>query len=187
MRSNTLKVTLTKAVLAVSVLLLGVGVAFAQSVSLTAAPGNASLPDGNVVPMWGYTCSAAAVVPATCAASNPAAGTNWSPVVITVPPGPLTINLTNSLPTPLATSLVIVGQLGGGLGNVAQRTTTPSPSHAQQVATWPIAGSNPPAPGDPVLNPPSQQDRVQSFSTEVANGATTALTWTALKAGTYLI
>src|SRR6266550_1329240 len=126
MRSNTLKVTLTKAVLAVSVLLLGVGVAFAQSVSLTAAPGNASLPDGNVVPMWGYTCSAAAVVPATCAASNPAAGTNWSPVVITVPPGPLTINLTNSLPTPLATSLVIVGQLGGGLGNVAQRTTAPA-------------------------------------------------------------
>src|SRR6267378_7660977 len=193
MRSNTLKATLTKTVLAVTVLLLGAGVSFAQTVNLTAAPAGASLPDGQTVPMWGYTCgtgAAAAVAPATCAASNPAAGTTgtiWSPVVITVPPGSLTINLTNNLPAPLTTSLVIVGQLGGGLGNVAQRTITASPSHAQQVATWPIAGANPPAPGDPVLNPPPQAARVQSFATEVANGATTGLTWTALKPGTYLI
>src|SRR5882762_10404206 len=137
MRSNTLKATLTKAVLAVTVLLLGAGVTFAQSVSLTAAPANASLPDGQMVPMWGYTCSAAAVAPATCAASNPNAGLNWSPVVITVPPGNLTINLTNSLPGTVPTSLVIVGQLGGGLGTP---TSVASPIHAIQGATWPIAG-----------------------------------------------
>src|SRR6266478_352323 len=188
MRSNTLKATLTKAVLAVTVLLLGAGVTFAQSVSLTAAPANATLPDGNVVPMWGYTCgtgTAAAIAPASCAPSNPAAGTTgtiWSPVVITVPPGNLTINLTNSLPAPLGTSLVIVGQLGGGLGDVTQRTTTLSPDHSTpQSTTWPIAAAG------AQFTPPPQAPRVQSFSTEVGNGTTTALTWTALKPGTYLI
>src|SRR6266481_4799886 len=171
MRSNTLKVTLTKAALVVTVLLLGVGVAFAQSISLTAAPSNASLPDGNIVPMWGYTCSAPAVVPAT-----------WSPVVITVPPGNLTISLTNSLPAPLATSLVIVGQLGGGLGDVTQRTTAPSPDHSTpQATTWPIAAAG------AQFTPPSQPNRGQSFATEVGNGVTTSLTWTGLKSGTYLI
>ena len=190
MRSNTLKATLTKTVLAVTVLLLGAGVSFAQTVNLTAAPAGASLPDGQTVPMWGYTCgtgAAAAVAPATCAASNPAAGTTgtiWSPVVITVPPGSLTINLTNSLPAPLATSLVIVGQLGGGLGDVTQRTTTLSPDHSTpQNTTWPIAGDS----TGPQFTPPGQAPRVQSFSTEVANAATTPLTWTALKPGTYLI
>jgi hypothetical protein len=188
MRSNTLKATLSKTVLAVAILLLGAGVSFAQTVNLTAASANAIMPDGQAVPMWGYTCSAAAVAPATCAAANPNASAAWSPVVITVPPGPLTINLTNSLPAPVPTSLVIVGQLGGGLGVVAQRTTQPSPDHSTpQDTTWPIAATG------PQFTPPGQAARVQSFTTEVANGATTTLTWGVgtgappLKPGTYLI
>src|SRR6202171_1014245 len=187
MRSTTLKAVLKTSVLAVAALLLTAGASFAQSVDFTAAPTTTTLPDGQVVPMWGYTCTAP-VAPATCAASNPNAGTGWSPVVITVPPGDLTINLTNSLSfgtNSVPTSLMIVGQLGGGLGGAPTKTT--SPTHAPQVVTWPIAGANPPAAGAPTFNPPSQLGRVQSFGTEVAAGATTALLWTGLKPGTYLI
>jgi hypothetical protein len=173
-----------------------VGVSLAQ-VSLTAQPTTLTLPDGSTVPMWGYSCGAAVTSQiGTCAPLNPNAPTGtWSPVVITVPAGSnLTISLQNlltfgpALGTPTATvptSLVIVGQVGAGLGNTA--TTTLSPTHATQVATWPIAGANPPAPGDATNNPPPQGNRVQSFSTEVAEGATTALTWTAPRPGTYLL
>jgi hypothetical protein len=191
MRSNYLKATMKTAVLAVTVLLLGAGVSFAQTVYLTAGSAPAALPDGQQVPMWGYTCSTPAVLPATCAASNLNAGTNWSPVLITVPPGNLTISLTNNLSFPttgvtnnVPTSLVIVGQLGAGLGTTA--TPVPSPGHATQVPTWPIAG-DPTNPNTPTFTPPTQLPRVQSFSTEVAALATTALTWTGLKPGTYLI
>src|SRR6202171_5597703 len=191
MRSTTLKAVLKTALSAVAVLLLTAGASFAQSVNLTAAPTTATLPDGQVVPMWGYTCTGTPLAPATCAASNPNALTGWSPVVITVPPGPLTINLTNLLPTTpgatagIPTSIMIVGQLGGGLGSAPAKT--PSPTHAPLAVTWPIAGTNPPAAGAPTFNPPSQSARVQSFGTEVVKGVTTALTWTALKPGTYLI
>jgi hypothetical protein len=188
MRSNYLKVTLKTAVLAVTILLLGVGASSAQQqVNLTAAGTTLTLPDGSSVPMWGYSCGAAVSgSTATCAASNPAA-TAWSPVVITVPTGQdLQINLTNNLTFTVGkipTSLTIVGQLGGGLGNVSQRTTTPAPDHtnAQGATTWPIAGTG------PVGTPPLQGPRVQSFSTEVAVGATTSLTWTAPRPGTYLL
>src|SRR5215470_6681738 len=159
MRSNYLK-TLKTAVLAVTVLLLGAGLSFAQ-VSLTAGPTTLTLPDGTTVPMWGYTCGAV-TAPATCARlSSNAAG--WSPVVISIPTGQtLQINLTNSLTfggNNLPTSLVIVGQLGGGLGSA--RTTVPSPAHDVQGATWPV--------GDPTTTntPPPQEDRVQSLSQEV--------------------
>jgi FtsP/CotA-like multicopper oxidase with cupredoxin domain len=114
-------------------------------------------------------------------------------VLITVPAGQdLVINLTNNLSFPITgsttgavnnipTSLVIVGQLGGGLGSVAQRTTTPSPGHENMGTTWPIAN------GGAVLAPPPQSARVQSFATEVPVGTTaTALTWTAPRPGTYL-
>ena len=77
---------------------------------------------------------------------------------------------------------MIVGQLGGGLGDASQRTTKPSPYHESQGATWPIANG----PGA-INNPPPQGPRVQSFSTEVAGGASTSLTWTAPRPGTYLI
>src|SRR5579864_7973723 len=185
MRSNYLK-TLKTAVLAISVLLLGASVSFAQQVYLTAGAANAPLPDGSSVPMWGYTCSGAVVAPATCRALNPNAGLGWSPIVITTPPGSLKITLTNNLTfasgaNNIPTSLVIVGQLGGGLGNSA--TKVPSPQHIQQGPTWPIAGDNSGA----VFNPPPQDDRVQSFATQVAAGVTTALTWSNLRPGTYLI
>src|ERR1700694_3015974 len=133
---------------------------------------------------------------ANCAAVNKAAIAGmWSPVIITVPTGQnLTINLTNNLSftftptgstTPVTntvpTSLGIVGQLGGGLGTTA--TKKDSPAHTIQGATWPIAGDS----NGATFNPPSQGQRVQSFSTEVAFGATTSLTWTAPRPGTYLI
>src|SRR5438270_10629176 len=186
MPSNIFKSRLINSGLAASVFLLASGASFAQQVNLTAAQTSVTLPDGSTVPMWGYSCSAAAVAPATCAALNPnaPAGT-WSPVVITVPAGALTISLTNSLPPSVPeTSLVIVGQLGGGLGDVTKRTTTPSPSHATQFATWPIAGDS----TGPTNSPPPQGNRVQSFATSVAPGAgSVMLTWSNLKPGTYLI
>ena len=189
MRINHLMTTLKTAVLVASVLLLGTRTGAAQQqVNLTAGPSTLTLPDGSAMPMWGYSCgTAVGGSTATCAKSNPTAA-GWSPVVITVPTGQgLTINLTNSLTfgaNSVPTSLVIAGQLGGGLGVLAQRTTTASPDHtlAQNNVTWPIAGQGA---GDGT--PPVQGPRVQSFSTEVAAGATTALTWTALRPGTYLI
>ena len=188
MLPNYLKASLKTAVLITTVLLLGAGLAAAQTVSLTAGPTSVTLPTGDVVPMWGYTCGAAAT--ATCAALNPnapvAIGTTpagWSPVVITVPyvatGTSLTISLTNSLPVP--TSLVIVGQLGGGLGTPGGFTAAPDHSQAQPT-TWPIA--------DPTTlgTPPAQGQRVRSYGMEVAAGATVALpAWSALRPGTYLI
>ncbi len=195
MRSNYLK-TLKTAVLAISVLLLGASISFAQqTVNLTAGAASLTLPDGSMLPMWGYTCGAT-TNGAMCAASNPNAGGAWSPVVITATTGqPLQIILTNNLSFPggnIPTSLMIVGQLGGGLGDLSQRTTTASPDHsgAQSTATWPIVGANP-----DTGTPPAQGPRVQSFSTEVAAGTAGAgqcaspctLTWNALRPGTYLI
>ncbi|TKC89474.1 hypothetical protein FAZ69_11115 [Trinickia terrae] len=204
MRSTKLTATflgLFKAGVAASMLLTAGEACFAQAVvNLTAKASTAMLPDGQSVPMWGYTCTPAAVatVPAanaTCAAANPGAGANWSPVVITAPAGQLQINLTNNLPAPVPTSLVIVGQLGGGLGSAP--TTVASPPHPTQTATtWPIvssstatgtAYSSPPA----AFTPPAQGPRIQSFGTEVAPSTDptshTTLTWPNLKPGTYLL
>jgi len=184
---NDFKTTLRTAVLGLSIFLLAVGLSFGQQqVNLTAGPSTVTLPDGTVVPMWGYSCDATqpAGSTATCAKLNPAA-TGWSPVVITVPTGQsLQVNLTNALTfggNNIPTSLTIVGQVGGGLGDAGQRTTTSSPTHAPQGATWPVA--------DPTtLNlPPPQGARVQSFSTEVQAGTMTSLTWTTPRAGTYLL
>jgi hypothetical protein len=196
MRFNHLKAILKTAVIVATVLLLGASLAVAQvTVNLTAGPANATLPDGSAVPMWGYSCD---TISANCRPLNPAATATpavgiiplWSPVVITVPTGQsLTISLTNRLtftptggtPNSIPTSLVIVGQLGGGLGTTA--TSTTSPTHATQTSTWPITGGG-------SFTPPSQGPRVQSFATEVAAGATTVLPWgvspPALNPGTYL-
>ncbi|HKN55018.1 MAG TPA: hypothetical protein VJX66_21155, partial [Amycolatopsis sp.] len=163
-------------------LLLASGASFAEQVNLTAAPATATLPDGSAVPMWGYSCGSPVSATATCAALSPLAATPgaWSPVVITVSTGQdLTINLTNGLPVP--TSLVMVGQLGGGLGSTA--TYVPSPAHAVQGATWPIAGDS----NGSTFQPPAQGPRVQSFATEIAVTApptTTSLTWKAPRPGT---
>jgi hypothetical protein len=192
MRTNHLHSFFKVAVRAAGILSLVAVAAYGQSVSLTAAATTTTLPDGSTVPMWGYSCGAA-VAPATCAPLNTsaAAGT-WSPVVITVPyvstGTSLTISLTNSLPAAVPeTSLVIVGQLGGGLGTTA--SSVASPTHATQDVTWPIAATG------PQNTPPPQGNRVQSFSTPVAPGATAALCWgsgcatptPALRPGTYLI
>ncbi len=191
MRINSLKSILKTAVHGATVLLLGAGVAGAQlQVNLTAGPANAMMPDGSSVPMWGYTCDSTqpAGTLAACAAANPHASGNWSPVIITVPSGQsLQINLTNNLsftptgsstPNNIPTSIVIVGQLGGGLGNSA--TSTPSPTHDNQGATWPIANGA-------VFTPPAQGSRVQSFATEARVGKQAMLTWTAPRPGTYLL
>src|SRR6266853_6512948 len=217
MRINNFKALLKAALRVVCILPLAAGVAFGQQVvNLTAGPTSVTLPDGSTVPMWGYTCTsvtgtALASGSQTCTALNPhapaAIGTTpagWSPVVITVPAGQsLTINLTNNLtfqpPTPtggtaplantVPTSLMIVGQLGGGLGGAP--TTTTSPTHPSQVVTWSTIGSA------PAFTPPPQGARVQSFGTEVAAAGSTlgtgqvasgsALTWTAPRPGTYLL
>lgn len=196
MEANTLKASLLRSVLAAttSVLLLTGGSALADSsVTLTAAPTSTALPDGQVVPMWGYSCGA--VTNATCTAANGTAqtGTSWQPPVVTIPSGgQLTVTLVNNLnfatsgaPNLIPTSLVIVGQLGGGLGGTPVRTA--SPVHSVQGTTWPAAGGT--GPNDPVFTPPAQADRVQSFATEVAAGSSASLVWTAanLRPGTYLI
>src|SRR6267378_3463850 len=214
MRAIHFKASLIRAGLAAAVLLVAATASYAQTtVGLTAAPTQAVLPDGQSVPMWGYTCDAASVTAGTCVAANPNAGTNWSPVVITVPytesaPGVsntiLTISLTNNLSftagtgtNTVPTSLVIVGQLGGGLG--AAPVTTPSPPHAAQGPTWPASGGPDPTAdcatvagrdGAGALGtncPPPQPNRVQSFATEVVFGTPANLAWSNLKPGTYLI
>src|SRR5665213_861379 len=192
MRPSHLKSVLKGAILAAAIL-LGASLSSAQTttVNLVARPTSAVLPDGTTVPMWGYSCASATAVPvspAPCAALNKSAGAgSWSPVVITVPTGnTLTINLTNSLPVPpgatagVPTSIMIVGQLGGGLGTNPKYAA--SPSHDDQPVTW----STPNAPGS-IFVPPPQNQRVQSFGTEVETGTTTALTWNSLQAGTYLL
>src|SRR5580700_8822467 len=171
MRFKHIKASLKTTVSVATVLLLGAGMALAQGVvNLTAAPTTLSLPDGTSVPMWGYSCNDAGTAGATCAASNKGA-TTWSPVLITAVTGStLTINLTNNLPktsdqpTGLPTSLMIVGQVGGGLGNPP--ATTQSPTHSDLTVTWPTAG----APGSFI--PPPQPDRVRSFGTEIVGGTT---------------
>jgi hypothetical protein len=174
--------TLKTAVVTVTFLLLGACWAVAQQVNLTAGPAALTMPDGNTVQMWGYACDDAGTG-ATCANLNSAGG--WSPIVITVPyvsgGTSLSIQLTNNLPANVAeTSLVIVGQLGGGLGNTATSQASPDHSNAQQT-TWPIA-----SPGA-ANTPPAQGNRVQSFSSPASHGNTAKLTWSNLKPGTYLI
>src|SRR5437763_1060121 len=209
MRSNKYKSVLKHAGLAATALLLVSGVAFGQTtVNLSVGPATATQPDGTAVPMWGYSCAGVPVGTGSCSALNPAANiaatpnttstTLWSPVVITVATGQdLTITLTNNLTFAggnIPTSLVIVGQLGGGLGTTA--TSSASPNHANaQPLTWPIAGDAAGAPVTGVGTPPVQGHRVQSFSTEVAVGTPASLCWgltctvpsPALKPGTYLL
>ncbi|HEY2012739.1 MAG TPA: hypothetical protein VGH38_04520, partial [Bryobacteraceae bacterium] len=197
MRSNSINKTLNTVVLTLAVLLLGTSVSLAQQqVNLTAGPTSLTLADGAIVPMWGYSCGLPVTgSTASCAKLNPKA-TGWSPVVITVPSGQqLQINLTNNLsfmpavsgatPNNIPTSIVVVGQVGGGLGT--KPTYVASPNHEDQQVTWPIANTG-------ATNvPPAQGPRVQSFAQEVeATPSTvtqtpTTLMWNLLKPGTYLL
>lgn len=221
------KPSLLKAGIAACVLFVTCSAATAQTatVQLTASPQSIVLPDGQSVPMWGYTCGDAAAQPpgvagsasvnAACTALNgtaQAGGANWQPPLIKVPAGTsLTINLVNRLSfgsgaaQNVPTSLVIDGQVGGGLGGTPARM--PSPTHAPQGTTWPgTSGTADPSActsPDPLAAgaagtfcPPAQSDRVRSFGTEVAVGTTaTSLCWgdlcgtntPPLRPGTYLI
>ncbi len=195
MRINPPQAMIETAAWGAAVLLLGAGAAAAQQqINLTASGTGLVLPDGTRTPMWGYFCGTpVSGSTATCAAANAKVPPNsWSPVIITVPIGQnLQINLTNNLsflpngsttPNNIPTSLMIVGQVGGGLGSGA--TYSPSPQHVNQPVTWPTID----AAGE-VFTPPAQGPRVQSFGTEVAVGETTnnALIWKAPRPGTYLL
>ncbi|MEI8169064.1 MAG: Ig-like domain-containing protein [Rhodoferax sp.] len=172
MKTNFVKALLHTALVASTVLLSSLAGAATTTINLTAQRMSTTLPDGTTVPMWGYCTTG------SCSAA-------WAPGPTIVVPydagssavNSLTINLTNSLPTP--TSLVILGQLGGGLG---LPTKMDSPVHATQSSTtWPGNGAP-----DVAFTPPSQGKRVMSFATEVIGGGTTTLTWANLKPGTYL-
>ncbi len=193
MRAYVIKAIRQAAGAAMGAFLLTSGAALASSVTLTASPTSATLTDGQSVPMWGYFCGAVSAN-ASCTAANGAAQSGgWQPPLITVPSGEaLTITFNNQLSfttgsgatNTVPTSLVIVGQLGGGLGAAPSRV--PSPLHPPQGTTWPGTPGTTNA-GDPVFTPPPQADRVQSFGTEVAAGTSQDLTWTNLRPGTYLI
>ena len=197
MQTNFKKVILRTA-LSMSLLTtagMAAGAPLATTVNLTAQRTSMTLPDGTTVPMWGY-CGATAAN----ADSSPSAGTATSAACTTAgwAPGPtivlpysadgtsLTINLTNNLPVP--TSMVVLGQLGGGLGSPTRMV---GPAHAgQNFTTFPGNGA-----ASPAFIPPAQADRVKSFATEVAAattvGTTTtpglaSLTWANLRPGTYL-
>src|SRR6266481_587332 len=209
MRSNYLTSTLKAATLAVTILLLTAGLLSAQTVNLTASQQSTTLPDGNIVPMWGWTCGAAMTgSTATCSALtyNTATGAHnaqtggaiWQPPLIVVPyvatGTSLTINLTNSLP--VETSLVIIGQAAGtttaangGMGVPAREATarTDGAHGGQTSTTWTtvVGGS---------FTPPTQGERARSFVPEISGVAAVgnaplsiAYTWTNLKPGTYLI
>ncbi len=195
-----------KALLAGIALLSTAGVAQAQnSVSLTATRQTALMPDGANVPMWGWVCSTTtAAVGATCTQTNgaaqtvPTTGTStvWQPPLIRVPAAVapattgLTITLTNTLP--VATSLVIVGQIPqaadvGRLGAPVRESGRPQ-HPAQTATTWPIATPVDPVNGPVAFQPPSQNARARSFVAEAAaTSGTATYTFTNLRPGTYLI
>src|ERR1700740_1930781 len=70
MRSNSGKATLGAALLALTAFLSMPDVSSAQTVNLTASRQSTTLPDGNTVPMWGWTggTGTAAATGATCTA-----------------------------------------------------------------------------------------------------------------------
>jgi hypothetical protein len=169
MRANSSSTILRTVLLVLTLLVPVAGIAATTTVNLTAQRMSTTLADGTSVPMWGY-CTTGACAPA------------WAPgptiVIANDPAGnTLNINLTNALPQP--TSIVILGQLGGGLG---VPTRMSSPTHApQNYTTFPgnALAATP-------FTPPAQAARVKSFATEVAAAGSIQLTWNNLKPGTYL-
>src|SRR4029077_9707766 len=91
MNFSTLKTSTVKSWLAASLLLFAGASALAQkAITLTANPQTASLPDGQSVPMWGYTCGAYSGTGVTCTGVNGTtqAPGGWQPPLITAPSGP---------------------------------------------------------------------------------------------------
>ena len=132
MTTNRIKKIMQTAFAASALLVAGQALS-ATTVNLTAQRASATLPDGAVVPMWQLcgvldptstagSVSAAGACPTVAAGATPA----WAPgPTITVVTGDtLVVNLTNNLPVP--TSIVVLGQLGGGLGTPS---TMLSPVH----------------------------------------------------------
>ena len=80
---------------------------FAQPVELAAVKANATMPDGTVIPMWGFT-----EVPDAATYVCPATPITWefnaSPTLTTTEGGTLDINLKNCLDDPV--SIFIPGQ-----------------------------------------------------------------------------
>jgi len=186
MRHYNTKTALRAAVFAITALLLLAGMSFAQpAVNLTASRQSVTMPDGNTVPMWGWSCSSA-VAPATCTTLTCGGyitgSTMWQPPLITIPTGQgLTVNLTNNLP--VETSFTIVGPLvGGGLGQPV-RESAPRNHPTQTVTTW---TNNIGA----TFTPPAQGARVRSFVPEaLGGGGTQTYSWAAgaIPPGTYLL
>jgi hypothetical protein len=190
MRSNANPKSYQRITAIVFTLLLATGLVNAAptTVNLTAQRMSTTLPDGNIVPMWGLcttdTAGAASLGGATLTGGACTTTGSWAAgPTITIPydalnGSSLTINLTNTLPTP--TSIVILGQIGGGLGTPNKEA---SPAHSTQTITFPAQG----AAGDPVFTPPAQGPRARSFSAEAsANSGTQTYTWATLKPGTYI-
>jgi hypothetical protein len=140
------------------------------AIALTAQRMTTQLRDGSSVPMWGFCTTGSCT-------------TSWAPgpTIVATAGTSLQIALTNSLPVP--TSLVVPGQLGGGLGAPSKMA---SPVHSgQNFTTFP---NNVPVNtgGGPAFVPPTQAPRVRSFGAEVSAADTVTLTWSNLQPGTYL-
>lgn len=146
-------------------------------IALTAQRMGFPLRDGTRGAMWGFCVNGAC--------PDPTAASGWSPgpTIRATAGTSLTVTLTNSLPVP--TSMVVLGQIGGGVG-APTKMMAPVVHSGQDYTTFP--GNAPQnGPGNPpAFQPPAQSARVQSFGTEVASGATADLTWSNLKPGTYL-
>ena len=182
-RIHLMRESMKKTIFAVAILLLAGTLCSAQTVvdltgqpsptvALTAQTSTITMPDGKRVPMWAYACTSSGLSPDPCSV----APSTWAPgPTIIVKPGPLTINLTDSLPTP--TSLVILGQAGGGLG---QPVKIDGPDHpGQTLTTWPASS-------DGSFTPPAQGQRARSFVKEAVAGTPAVYQWANLKPGTYL-
>ena len=79
MRFTHFNKTIRTVLSAVCIILIGASWAVAQQqVNLTAAPSSVTLPDGNSVPMWGYTCGGTVGDPgAGCLNDCPAADRSY--------------------------------------------------------------------------------------------------------------
>ncbi|MDB6084496.1 MAG: multicopper oxidase type 3, partial [Gammaproteobacteria bacterium] len=190
MRYESVKTLVRSAAIALPAL-LGTGYASAQTtVALTAQPATATMPDGNSVPMWSFCQSAAVGTPGSSTGTCPTAGGPWTPGPTIVVPtdstgfGSLTITLTNNLKA--STSIVILGQLGGGLGTGGAlptdvpRMDLPAPHSGQPAITWPAVNTA------ATFVPPAQGSRARAFGPETSAGGSATYSWAKLRPGTYL-
>jgi FtsP/CotA-like multicopper oxidase with cupredoxin domain len=130
-RSMKLGTPMTRLLVAL-VVTLAAAPTLSAEFTLRAGPTTVTMPDGAVIPMWGFACESA-VPPATCP----------SPGVVTVP-GPrlavpagdttLTVNLTNALPVPI--SIVVPGQRSTLTPVWTDGTSGPRTSPDQRVRSF---------------------------------------------------